>query len=197
MKQFNSNSFTPTVYQQYPTPSVQTTARWFLGSGPKGPMSCRTQGGISIRPFVRPSFRPPPVGHQGLKFALPALNLALQASNQPSRLQISPPPASNLTYRPQICPPDLQLGLQASNQPSVAQICPPNLKSTLKASILPSSLQICLLWPESVIYCQKCASSGRMEIPPCVLQDIGPLGPLPCSHSTSSLDHSQQGIGYR
>ena len=114
-----------------------------------------------------------------------------------SRLEISPTPASNLTYRPQICPPDLQLGLQASNQPSVAQICPPNLKSTLKASILPSSLQICLLWPESVIYCQKCASSGRMEIPPCVLQDIGPLGPLPCSHSTSSLDHSQQGIGYR
>ena len=63
-----------------------------LGSGPKGPMSCRTQGGISIRPSVCPSFRPPPVGHQGLKFALPALNLALQASNQPSRLQISPPP---------------------------------------------------------------------------------------------------------
>ena len=31
---------------------------------------------------------------------------------------------------------------------------------------------------------------------PCVLQDIGPLGPLPCSHSTSSLDHSKQGIGY-
>ena len=25
-----------------------------------------------------------------------------------------------------------------------------------------------------------------MEIHPCVLQDIGPLGPLPCSHSTSS-----------
>ena len=24
-----------------------------------------------------------------------------------------------------------------------------------------------------------------------------PLGPLPCSHSTSSLDHSQQDIGYR
>ena len=25
-----------------------------------------------------------------------------------------------------------------------------------------------------------------MEIHPCVLQDIGPLGPLPCSHTTSS-----------
>ena len=181
-------------------PSVGwSVGRWspFWAAAPKGRCPVGHRGEF---PYVRPSFRPsvpPPVGHQGLKFALPALNLALQASNQPSRLQISPPPASNLTYRPQICPPDLQLGLQASNQPSVAQICPPNLKSTLKASILPSSLQICLLWPESVIYCQKYASSGRMEIPPCVLQDIGPLGPLPCSHSTSSLDHSQQGIGYR
>merc|ERR1711911_250311 len=25
---------------------------------------------------------------------------------------------------------------------------------------------------------------GHLEISPCVLQDIGPLGPLPCSHST-------------
>jgi len=25
----------------------------------------------------------------------------------------------------------------------------------------------------------KCALSGRKEIHPCVLQDIGPLGPLP------------------
>ena len=39
--------------------------------------------------------------------------------------------------------------------------------------------------------------SGRLEITPCVLQDIGPLGPLPCSKSTTSLDHSKQGIGYR
>ena len=43
----------------------------------------------------------------------------------------------------------------------------------------------------------KYALSGRMEIHPCVLQDIGPLGPLPCSHSTSSANHSKQGIGYR
>ena len=41
------------------------------------------------------------------------------------------------------------------------------------------------------------AFSGRKEIHPCVLQDIGPLGLLPCSHSTSSADHSKQGIGYR
>ena len=43
----------------------------------------------------------------------------------------------------------------------------------------------------------KCAFSGRLEIPSCILQDKGPLGLLPCSQSTSSLDHSQQGIGHR
>ena len=43
----------------------------------------------------------------------------------------------------------------------------------------------------------KYAFSGREEIHPCVLQDIGPLGPLPCSQSSTSLDHSKQGIGYR
>ena len=43
----------------------------------------------------------------------------------------------------------------------------------------------------------KYALSGRMEIHPCVLQDIGPLGPLPCSPSTSSAKPSKQGIGYR
>ena len=41
------------------------------------------------------------------------------------------------------------------------------------------------------------ALSGQMVFHPCVLQDIGPLGPLPCSHSTSSANHSKQGIGYR
>ena len=29
----------------------------------------------------------------------------------------------------------------------------------------------------------------RLEIHPCVLQDTGPLGPLPCSYSTSSAGH--------
>ena len=43
----------------------------------------------------------------------------------------------------------------------------------------------------------KYALSGRMEIHPCVLQDIGPLGPLPCSHPTFTANHSKQGIGYR
>ena len=38
---------------------------------------------------------------------------------------------------------------------------------------------------------------GLMEIHPCVLQDIGPLGPLPCFHLDSSPKHSKQGNGYR
>ena len=44
---------------------------------------------------------------------------------------------------------------------------------------------------------QKSAPTDVRNFCPCVLQDIGPLGPLPCSHSTSSADHSKQGIGYR
>ena len=40
------------------------------------------------------------------------------------------------------------------------------------------------------------SASGRLEIHPCVLQVIGPSGLPPCSHSTTSLDHSKQGIGY-
>ena len=35
------------------------------------------------------------------------------------------------------------------------------------------------------------------KIHPCVLQDIGPLGPLPCSHFNSTANHSKQGTGYR
>ena len=77
----------------------------------------------STFPSILPSAPPPPVGHQGLKFALLALNLALQASNQPSRLPISPP-ASNLTFTPQICPPDF-------NQPFKHVISTPWLKFAL------------------------------------------------------------------
>ena len=40
-------------------------------------------------------------------------------------------------------------------------------------------------------------TDGRMEIHPCVLQDIGPLGPLPCPHITSLHHHPKQGNGYR
>ena len=50
----------------------------FLGSGPSGPMSCRTQGGISRHPSILPSFRPPvhpsvgspPKSFSNLKFPL-------------------------------------------------------------------------------------------------------------------------------
>ena len=38
---------------------------------------------------------------------------------------------------------------------------------------------------------QKFAASTSL-----VLQDIGPLGPIPCSRSTTSFDHSMKGIGY-
>ena len=40
-------------------------------------------------------------------------------------------------------------------------------------------------------------TDGRLEISPCVLQDIGPLGPLPCSHSTTSLDQITQSNPFR
>ena len=40
-------------------------------------------------------------------------------------------------------------------------------------------------------------TKGHQEIHPCVLQDIDPLGPLPCFHSITSFSHSKQGIGYR
>ena len=110
---------------------------FFLGSGPKGPMSCRTQGGILRRPSFRPSVRPPPIDHQCLRLALPDLNLALQAANQPPM--------------PQNCPPDLKSALQTFNQPSKHETSPPNLKSALRALIMPSSPQICLQWPISAI----------------------------------------------
>ena len=78
----------------------------FLGSGPKGRCPVEHSGGISrcpsFRPSILPSFCPPPVSHQGLKFAPPAIKLALQASNQPSRPQISLPDFKS-------APPQLQI----------------------------------------------------------------------------------------
>ena len=52
---------------------VHPSVGWsFLGSGPKGPMSCRTQGWISRRPFirtyVRTSVHPSPLKLLRLKF---------------------------------------------------------------------------------------------------------------------------------
>ena len=146
-------------------------------------MSCRTQGVISRHPSLHPSFRPSPlVDIQDLKLALSTLELALKALNQPPM--------------PRICHPDLKCALQTFNQPSKHQISPPNLKSALQALILPSSPQICLQGPKSAILSLKYAPSGHTEgrtsqnSPLCSTR-------LPCSHSTSSLDHSQQGIGHR
>ena len=51
-------------------------------------------------------------------------------------------------------------------------------------------------WVQEYSWLDIC-TQGRLEIHPCVLQDIGPLGPLPCSRSTSSTDHTKQGTGYR
>ena len=72
------------IFQLWPpAPTLAADARdrldrfRFLGSGPKEPMSCRTQGGISRRPSIRPSFRPFPPGHQSLNSAVSGLILAL------------------------------------------------------------------------------------------------------------------------
>ena len=96
----------------------------FLGSGPKGPMSCRTQGWISLRPSVRtsvrPSVRPPPWGHLGPNLALSGLKLVLWG-------------------------PDGQQGGMNGRMDGRTDG----------------------------------RKDRRKEIHPCVLQDIGPLGPLP------------------
>ena len=51
-------------------PSIEfLNSEWFLGSGPKGPMSCRTQGGILIL-----SFRPSTPHWPGIKHILLSSN---------------------------------------------------------------------------------------------------------------------------
>ena len=146
----------------------------FWAAAPKGQCPVEHRGEF---PDVRPSFHPsvhlsflpspPPVSQQDLKFALPALkfalrtlNLALQASNQPPV--------------PQNCTSDLKSALQTFNQPSKHETSPPNLNYTLKPSNMPSVAYISHLEPP-----QDRRKDGRLEIHPCVLQDIGPLGPLP------------------
>ena len=86
----------------------------FWAAAPKGRCPVEHRGimrRLSVLPSFRPSVRPsvpPPVDQQGLRLALPGLNLALQASNQPSWLQISLPclksalQTSNLPSRPSI-----------------------------------------------------------------------------------------------
>ena len=110
-----------------------------------------------------------------IKVALPDINLALPDINL--ALQ-----TSYLSSRPENSPPGLKSALQAilaSNLPPGPQICPPDLTSAFHIHLdLTYSL------------------SGRLEIHPHVLQDISPFGPLPCSHYTSSFDHSEQGMRY-
>ena len=83
----------------------------FLGSGPKGPMSCRTQGGISRRPSIRPSFCPYPPWPPEPQFC------SLRPDfGPPSPPPPSPPkpsleaqiPVSRLKYQPQGPNPSLQ-----------------------------------------------------------------------------------------
>ena len=119
-------------------------------------MSCRTQGGISRRPSVLPSFRPPPwpskpqfcslrpdfgpLSHQispfRPQFSPWELKSALWTSYMPSRPQISPPDlksalqASNQTFRPQICPLGLKPAPQTSNLLFWTKFCHPDFKST-------------------------------------------------------------------
>ena len=53
---------------------INNNNKTFLGSGPKGLMYCRTNGGILKCPSFCPS---PPLGHWGFKSALSGLILAL------------------------------------------------------------------------------------------------------------------------
>ena len=82
--------------------------------------------------------------------------------------------------------------------------------SPLRPEISPHLVVISLHWTEFSLVCWNQTSEtwsnlfrpphlfpGRMETHPCVLQDIGPLRPLPCSHLTSSPKYSKQGNGYR
>ena len=97
----------------------------FLGSGPKGPMSCRTQGGIwDVRSSVRPSDRPsvPPLGHWSHKSAVSGLILALWALKRALSALDLALKSSNQLSRPPICPQDFKSALQTSNPPSRPQV---------------------------------------------------------------------------
>ena len=75
----------------------------FLGSGPKGPMSCRTHGWISGRPPFRPS------------------SIAIKGSNQHSQPWFMPPKPLS-PPRHQFSLSDLKFALQTSNHLSWPQI---------------------------------------------------------------------------
>ena len=127
---------------------------------------------------------------------------------------------------PVIGPPSLgprhELAFPGMNQPSLTKLSPeisplrPEIASLrleispLRPEISPHLLVISLHWAEfSLIGWNQTSETwsnlfrpphlfpGCMETHPCVLQDIGPLRSLPCSHLTSSPKHSKQGNGYR
>ena len=148
--------------------------------GPCSKTPSRTQGGnfeTSVHPSVHLSFRSS-LGHRNLKcavsglilalnLALSDLNLALESSNQLSSLHI--------------CPQDLKSALKTSNQLFWPQICSPGFKPAPKPQICSFGLNFAI--PTSN--------------PPQDVSKSTPLGPLPYSHSTTSLDHPKQGIWYR
>ena len=124
---------------------------FFLGSGPKGPMSCRTQGEFpDVRPSVCPSIHPPP--------------------GWPSRPHILTLWPDLGPLSPQISPPGLKSGLRASNQLSRPQISSQGIKSALQASNPLSRPQISIPGPKSALQTSNLIfrhkSSPRPQAPP-------------------------------
>ena len=164
---------------------------FILSGGPKGQMSCRAQGGISRCPSFRPSDSPhprrplrpqispprPQISPTSFKSAPPCLKSPLHTSNlssrpwyQPSKLQISPP-----------C---LKFALQSSNLLSKPKFCPPALKYTfsgLNQSSKAWNMPPQDIWKFTPVFYRTSALWGR----------------CPSLTPISSLDHSEQGIGYR
>ena len=110
---FNSFSFIFYMgYNRFPSyPSCPNACLSYVGSGPKGPMSCRTQGWISIRPS---SFHPsiPP---------LPPSRLAIGASKQHTQAWFWPSKLYKAlkSSRPQISPMCLKSALKTTSLPPV------------------------------------------------------------------------------
>ena len=172
-------------------------------------MSCRTQGGISRCPSVLPAFCPsvlpafclsvcpsfPPSVHPSPPWPSEPQFCSLRPDFGPLSHQISP-------FRPLFSPQEFKSALQTSFLPSRLQISPPDHKSALRASNQLFRPQICPLGlkpaPQTLnllFWTKFChpdfkSASGRLKIHPSIPQDIGLLRSLPCSHSTTSLDHS-------
>ena len=105
-----------------------------------------------------------PVGQGGISrhpFIFPSILPSVRPSFRPQVCSLRPdsgPLSPQISpFKPQFSPRELKPAPRTSNLLFWTKFCHPNFKS----------------------------ASGRLEIHPCVLQDIGPLGPLPCSHSTT------------